>query len=91
MISLKASRIMLLQRVDHVITGAPSPGGSSYFSFKEAVDWAFKHYLFCLWEGENDVSFELVSADIKSRRSNRENLAQTIKIESKIWICFLKP
>ena len=27
---------MLLQLVDHVIIGAPAPGRSSYFSFKEA-------------------------------------------------------
>jgi DNA repair protein RadC len=33
---LEASRILLLQLVDHVIIGAPAPGRSSYFSFKEA-------------------------------------------------------
>jgi DNA repair protein RadC len=32
---LEASRIMLLQLVDHVIIGAPAPGRSSYFSFNE--------------------------------------------------------
>jgi len=33
---LEASRILQLQLVDHVIIGAPAPGRSSYFSFKEA-------------------------------------------------------
>jgi len=33
---LEASRIMLIQLVDHVIIGTPAPGRSSYFSFKEA-------------------------------------------------------
>jgi DNA repair protein RadC len=32
---LEASRILLLQLVDHVIIGAPAPGWSSIFSFKE--------------------------------------------------------
>ena len=32
---LEASRILLLQLVDHVIIGSPAPGRSSYFSFKE--------------------------------------------------------
>jgi DNA repair protein RadC len=32
---LEASRILLIQLVDHVIVGAPAPGQSSYFSFKE--------------------------------------------------------
>jgi len=32
---LEASRILLLQLVDHVIIGAPAPGRSGYFSFKE--------------------------------------------------------
>ena len=32
---LEASRILLLHLVDHVIIGAPAPGRSSYFSFKE--------------------------------------------------------
>ena len=32
---LEASRILQLQLVDHVIIGSPSPGRSSYFSFKE--------------------------------------------------------
>jgi DNA repair protein RadC len=31
----KASRILVLQLVDHVIIGAPAPGRSTYFSFKE--------------------------------------------------------
>jgi DNA repair protein RadC len=33
---LEASRILQIKLVDHVIIGAPSPGRSSYFSFKEA-------------------------------------------------------
>src|SRR6516225_6343614 len=33
---LEASRILQLQLLDHVIIGAPAPGRSSYFSFKEA-------------------------------------------------------
>jgi len=33
---LEASRILALQLVDHVIIGAPAPGRSNYFSFKEA-------------------------------------------------------
>jgi len=33
---LEASRIMQLQLLDHVIIGAPTPGRSSYFSFREA-------------------------------------------------------
>jgi DNA repair protein RadC len=32
---LEASRILQLQLLDHVIIGAPAPGRSSYFSFKE--------------------------------------------------------
>jgi DNA repair protein RadC len=32
---LEAGRIMQLHLVDHVIIGAPAPGRSSYFSFKE--------------------------------------------------------
>jgi len=32
---LEASRIMLIQLVDHVIIGMPAPGRSSYFSFRE--------------------------------------------------------
>jgi len=32
---LEASRILQLHLVDHVIIGAPAPGRSSYFSFKE--------------------------------------------------------
>ena len=32
---LEAIRILQLQLVDHVIIGAPGPGRSSYFSFKE--------------------------------------------------------
>ena len=32
---LEASRILLLQLVDHVIIGTPAPDRSSYFSFKE--------------------------------------------------------
>jgi DNA repair protein RadC len=31
----EASRILQLQLIDHVIIGAPAPGRSSYFSFKE--------------------------------------------------------
>jgi DNA repair protein RadC len=31
----EASRVLLLQLIDHVIIGAPAPGRSSYFSFKE--------------------------------------------------------
>jgi DNA repair protein RadC len=33
---VEASKILLLQLVDHVVIGAPAPGRSSYFSFKEA-------------------------------------------------------
>ncbi len=33
---LEASRVLQLQLLDHVIIGAPAPGRSSYFSFKEA-------------------------------------------------------
>src|SRR5215475_11441173 len=33
---LEASRIFLIQLVDHVIIGMPAPGRNSYFSFKEA-------------------------------------------------------
>jgi len=32
---LEASRILQIQLLDHVIIGAPAPGRSSYFSFKE--------------------------------------------------------
>ena len=32
---LEASRILQLLLLDHVVIGAPAPGGSSYFSFKE--------------------------------------------------------
>ena len=31
----EASRILLLQLIDHVIIGSPAPGRSTYFSFKE--------------------------------------------------------
>jgi DNA repair protein RadC len=33
---VEASRILQLQLVDHFIIGAPAPGRSSYFSFKES-------------------------------------------------------
>jgi DNA repair protein RadC len=33
---LEASRILQLHLVNHFIIGAPAPGRSSYFSFKEA-------------------------------------------------------
>jgi hypothetical protein len=32
-----AARILQLHLVDHVITGSPAPGRSSYFSFEEAA------------------------------------------------------
>jgi DNA repair protein RadC len=32
----EAGRILQIQLIDHVIIGAPAPGRSSYFSFKEA-------------------------------------------------------
>jgi DNA repair protein RadC len=31
----EAGKILQLQLIDHVIIGAPAPGRSSYFSFKE--------------------------------------------------------
>ena len=31
----EASRLLLLQLIDHVIVGSPAPGRSTYFSFKE--------------------------------------------------------
>jgi hypothetical protein len=34
-----ASRILQLNFLDHVIIGAPAPGGSSYFSFKEEASF----------------------------------------------------
>ena len=35
MMVLLIARILQLNLVDHVIIGAPAPGRSSYFSFKE--------------------------------------------------------
>lgn len=52
---LEASRILLIQLVDHVIIGASAPGRSSYFSFKEAE----RYWMTPFFKDEDNGSTEL--------------------------------